>query len=131
MAKLNQTRAFIRKGEIFFLNGALMRAHDSVNIEVMISDTFLMPSQIVLEDGLVSPLHKAYCFIKQMLIEPGFKGRWRNSLYVCLVNAPSDLREKVQEDEQAENLQKVLGTLRQEIKKIRESTELADGQQLG
>ncbi|WP_152276459.1 flagellar biosynthesis repressor FlbT [Methylorubrum populi] len=117
MAKSSQTRVFIRKGEIFFLNGALIRAHDSVNIEVMISDTFLMPSQIVSEDGLVSPLHKAYYFIQQILIEPGFKDRWRNSLYACLVNVQSDLREKVQEAEQAGNLQKALGIIRQELKK--------------
>ncbi|GAA0269594.1 flagellar biosynthesis repressor FlbT [Methylorubrum aminovorans] len=119
MAKANQTRVFIRKGEIFFLNDALIRAHDSVNIEIMISDTFLMPSQIVSEGSLVSPLHKAYYFVQQMLIEPVFKDRWQNSLYACLVDVPLDLREKVQEAEQAGNLQKALGTIRQEVKNLR------------
>lgn len=118
MAKLTQTRAFIRKGEIFFLNGALIRAHNSVDIEIMISDTFLMPSQIVSEDGLVSPLHKAYYFIQQMLVEPQSKDRWQNSLYSCLVHVPSDLQEKIQEAEQSGNLQKALGIIRQEIKKL-------------
>ena len=127
VAKLTQTKVFIRKGEVFFLNGALIRAHDSVNIEVMISDIFLMPSQIVSEDGLVSPLHKAYYFIQQMLVEPQCKGRWQNSFYSCLIDVPSNLQEKIQKAEQSGALQKALGIIRQEIKSYKPA-ELADGQ---
>lgn len=118
VAKLTQTRAFIRKGEIFFLNGALIRAHNPVNIEVMISDTFLMPSQIVSEDGLTSPLHRAYYFIQQMLVEPRLKDRWQNSLYSCLVDVSPGFRERLQEAEQSGNLQNALGIIRHEIKKL-------------
>lgn len=116
MAKSNQTKVFIRKGEVFFLNGALIRAHDSVNVEIMISDTFLLPSQIVSEDNAVSHLQKAYYFIQQMLIEPNFRNQWQNRLDASLAGLLPEIKSLIQEAVMANELQRSLGIIRQEIK---------------
>ncbi|ACK86455.1 flagellar biosynthesis repressor FlbT [Methylorubrum extorquens] len=116
MSKSNHTKAFIRKGEVFFLNGALIRAHDSVNVEIMISDTFLLPSQIVSEDTAVSHLKKAYYFIQQMLIEPGFRNQWQNRLDDSLTSLPTETKNIIQEAVKANELQKLLSMIRHETK---------------
>ncbi|GEL44583.1 hypothetical protein MEX01_51740 [Methylorubrum extorquens] len=100
------------------MNGALIRAHDSVNLEIMISDTFLLPSQIVSEDSSMSYLQKAYYFAQQMLIEPQLRDEWRNKLDASLLRLSTDLEKRIQEATQVGDLQKVLGIIRQELKKV-------------
>ena len=117
MAKTSQTKAFIRKGEVFFLNGALIRAQDSFGMELMLADTFLLPSQIVSEETAVSHLQKAYYFAQQMMIEPSRKGDWQNRLESCVVELPSDTQKKIWRACQENDLQKVLATIRSELKK--------------
>jgi flagellar biosynthesis regulator FlbT len=117
MAKTSQTKAFIRKGEVFFLNGALIRAQDSFSMEIMLADTFLLPSQIVSEETATSDLQKAYYYAQQMMIEPRRKDDWQNRLEGCVVKLPSATQKKIWRACQERNLQKVLTTIRSELKK--------------
>ena len=116
MAKPNQNKVFIGKGEVFFLNGALIRAHDAFNMELMLSDTFLLPSQIVSESTSKSPLQKAYYYAQQMMIEPAQKDGWQKRLDGCLVDLSSDVQKKVWRAMQEGRLQKVLAIIRAELK---------------
>ena len=117
MAKTSQNKVFIRKGEVFFLNGALIRAHESFNMEIMLADTFLLPSQIVSEETATSDLQKAYYYAQQMMIEPSQKGDWQNRLEGCVVELPSATQKKIWRACQENDMQKVLATIRSELKK--------------
>lgn len=117
MAKTSQTKAFIRKGEIFFLNGALIRAQDSFSMEIMLADTFLLPSQIVSEDTAKSHLQKVYYYAQQMMIAPNQKGDWQKCLDDCMTNLPSATQKKIVKSLQENSLQKTLGIIRSELKK--------------
>lgn len=117
MAKTNQTKAFIRKGEVFFLNGALIRAQDSFNMEIMLADTFLLPSQIVSEDTAISHLQKAYYYAQQMMIAPDQKEKWRKCFDDCMVNLLPVTQKKIWRSLQENSLQKSLGIIRAELKK--------------
>jgi flagellar biosynthesis regulator FlbT len=117
MAKTSQTKAFIRKGEVFFLNGALIRAHDSFSMEIMLADTFLLPSQIVSEETAKSHLQKAYYYAQQMMIEPSRKADWQNRLESSVVKLPSSSQKKIWRACQEDNLQKILTVIRSELKK--------------
>jgi len=117
MAKTSQTKAFIRKGEVFFLNGALIRAQDSFNMEIMLADTFLLPSQIVSAETAKSHLQKAYYYAQQMMIEPSLKDDWQSCLEDCVVKLPSATQKKIWRACQENNLQKVITTIRSELKK--------------
>jgi len=117
MAKTNQSNVFIRKGEVFFLNGALIKAHDSFGMEIMASDTFLLPSQIVSEATSKSNLQKAYYYAQQMMIEPEKKDIWQKSLDNCIASLPSNTQKKIWRACKENDMQKAICTIRVELKK--------------
>jgi flagellar protein FlbT len=117
MAKTSQTKAFIRKGEVFFLNGALIRAQDSFGMEIMIADTFLLPSQIVSEETAKSHLQKAYYYAQQMMIEPSRKVNWQSRLEGSVVELPSATQKKIWRAHQENVIQNILVIIRAELKK--------------
>ncbi|ACA19464.1 flagellar biosynthesis repressor FlbT [Methylobacterium sp. 4-46] len=81
----NPTRAFIKKGARFFLNGALMRASDSVTLDIHAVDVLLMPSHLIEADEVRTPLQRLYYLVQQMLIEPGRMAEWQEAYRALLV----------------------------------------------
>lgn len=73
-------RAFIKRGARFFLNGALMRASDSVTVEIHAADVLLMPSHLIEPEAVRTPLEQLYYCIQQMLIEPERRSYWHDAL---------------------------------------------------
>lgn len=86
-------------------------------MEIMLADTFLLPSQIVSEETAKSHLQKAYYYAQQMMIEPSRKGDWQNRLDGCVVKLSSAVQKQIWRACQEDNFQKVLTTIRSEIKK--------------
>ncbi|ACL60365.1 flagellar biosynthesis repressor FlbT [Methylobacterium nodulans] len=77
-------RAFIKKGARFFLKGALMRASDSVTLDIQAVDVLLMPSHLIEAEEVRTPLQQLYYFVQQMLIAPERKAEWQEGLRACL-----------------------------------------------
>ncbi len=46
-ADTTPTRIVLKKGGTFFLNGALIRAHDAFGAEIHLAEALLLPSQIL------------------------------------------------------------------------------------
>ncbi|MFE1601514.1 flagellar biosynthesis repressor FlbT [Methylobacterium sp. ID0610] len=80
-------RAFIKKGARFFLNGALMRASDSVTLDIHAVDVLLMPSHLIDAEEVHTPLQQLYYCVQQMLIAPERKAEWQEGLRSCVAGA--------------------------------------------
>lgn len=77
-------RAFIKKGARFFLNGALMRASDSVTLQIHAVDVLLMPNHLIEAEEVRTPVQRLYYLVQQMLIEPGRMAEWQEAYRSCL-----------------------------------------------
>lgn len=88
----------LKKGEKFFLNGALMRVDGPVKIEICTADSMLLPYQILEEKDASVPLHKIYYSIQQALIEEGNKNKWISKAY-SLLGAPEFANDRLSLEE--------------------------------
>lgn len=66
----------LKKGEKFFLNGALMRVDGPVKIEICTADSVLLPYQILEEKDAIAPLHKMYYCVQQALVDEKNRKWW-------------------------------------------------------
>lgn len=66
----------LKKGEKFFLNGALMRVGGPVKIDVCTTDSVLLPYHIIEEEDAATPLHRLYYYVQQALIEEKRRTHW-------------------------------------------------------
>jgi flagellar protein FlbT len=66
----------LKKGEKFFLNGALMRVGGPVKIDICTTDSVLLPYHIIEEQNISTPLHRVYYCIQQALIEEKKSIHW-------------------------------------------------------
>ena len=71
------TRIVLKKGGTFFLNGALIRAHDAFGAEIHLAEALLLPSQIMSVETARTPLQRLYYCVQQALIEPAAAEAWR------------------------------------------------------
>lgn len=71
------TRIVLKKGGTFFLNGALIRAHDAFGAEIHLAEALLLPSQILSAETARTPLQRLYYCVQQALIEPEAAETWR------------------------------------------------------
>jgi flagellar protein FlbT len=77
----------LKKGEKFFLNGALLRVDGPVKIEICTADSVLLPYQIMEEKDAIAPLHKFYYYVQQALID-GKNKKWWLAQASQLLSAP-------------------------------------------
>lgn len=77
----------LKKGEKFFLNGALMRVDGPVKIDICTTDSVLLPYHILEEEDAVTPLHKLYFYVQQALIDAKNASSWMSNA-VALLRTP-------------------------------------------
>lgn len=75
----------LKKGEKFFLNGALMRVDGPVKIEICTADSVLLPYQILEEKDARVPLHKIYYYIQQALIDNKNSNIWISRVFDVMI----------------------------------------------
>jgi flagellar biosynthesis repressor protein FlbT len=78
------TRIALKKGGTFFLNGALIRAHEAFGAEIHLAETLLLPSQILSVEAARTPLQRLYYCVQQALIEPEAAESWRAAFSAAL-----------------------------------------------
>ncbi|MCF4129174.1 flagellar biosynthesis repressor FlbT [Methylobacterium sp. SyP6R] len=78
-AETTPTRIVLKKGGTFFLNGALIRAHDAFGAEIHLAEALLLPSQILSAEAARTPLQRLYYCVQQALIEPEAAATWREA----------------------------------------------------
>jgi flagellar protein FlbT len=122
-------RAFIKRGARFFLNGALMRASDSVTVEIHAADVLLMPSHLIEPEAVRTPLEQLYYCVQQMLIEPERRSYWHDALREGLdAGLAADQREALKPVlylVERDRLQSAMAQLRKLIRVDRETSSAA------
>lgn len=125
-AETAPTRIVLKKGGMFFLNGALIRAYDAFGAEVHLAEALLLPSQILSAEAARTPLQRLYYCVQQALIEPEAAEAWRAEFSAGLSSArgphsaagpvPRDGLERVAALVEAGRLIEALSALRRAIK---------------
>ncbi len=122
-------RAFIKRGARFFLNGALMRASDSVTVEIHAADVLLMPSHLIEPEAVRTPLEQLYYCVQQMLIEPERRSYWhdalREGLAAGLAAEQREALKPVLQLVERDRLQSAMAQLRKLIRADRETSSAA------
>jgi flagellar protein FlbT len=78
----------LKRDQKFLVNGALIRASNSVHIDLYRSEVLLTPNQILEDEDVKTPLERLYYFAQQMLIEPEKRADWWRDFYALSISAP-------------------------------------------
>jgi flagellar protein FlbT len=61
---------FLKSGEKFYLNGAVLRVDRKVGLELLNEATFLMESHVMTPEQTTTPLRQLYFVVQSMMIDP-------------------------------------------------------------
>lgn len=114
----------LKKGEKFFLNGALLRVDGPVKIEICTADSVLLPYQIMEEKDAIAPLHRVYYYFQQALIDEKNK-KWWLAQASQLLSAPDFVKDQASSEAAVEAAEK--GNLIEALRQLRSTIKIKYG----